>query len=185
MEFEQLETERLYLRKLTDELYEQILKNSSDEEIMRELNLDAGEVSKEKTKAIKGFSTFNKSLLIFQLLEKSTHKIIGWCGFHTWYLDHDRAEIGYTLKDEQAKRKGYMSEAISAVVKYGFEEMKLKRIEAFIEPNNIPSIKLVQGLGFQKEGHLRNHYQKNGKLEDSVIYGLLLEEYHLSEKKMR
>ena len=109
-------------------------------------------------------------------MDKSTEKIIGWCGFHTWYLDHFRAEIGYGLFDENFKNKGIMTEAMKAILEYGFKQMKLHRIEAFIGTYNIPSLKLVEKFGFTKEGILRNHYLKNNVLEDSAVFSLLQKE---------
>jgi ribosomal-protein-alanine N-acetyltransferase len=177
MAFEILETERLYLRKLTDELYEGILSNATDEDIALYLNVALKDVGKEKEKARKGFATYNKSLLIFQLIDKETHAIIGWCGFHTWYKDHCRAEIGYALTHEASRNKGIMYEAMRSILDYGFKKMNLVRIEAFIGLDNAPSLKLVQKFGFMKEGQLRNHYFINGQFEDSVVYGLLLEDF--------
>lgn len=177
--FEILETERLLLRKLTDVDYAQIFNTFSDEEIMDLLHIeDEAQLAIEKAKQQKGYATFNKSFLIFQLLEKHSKEMIGWCGYHTWYLDHSRAEVGYGLNADTHKSKGIMSEALKAILEYGFQEIKLNRVEAFIGPNNVPSLKLVEKFNFTREGQLRQHYFKNGKLEDSVVFGLLKEEYH-------
>ncbi len=178
MQFETLHTPRLQLYKLTDEDYEELLLKKSDEEVTKYLGIAPEKVSAERKKAKKGFSTFNKTLLLFHITEKGSDKVIGWCGFHTWYRDHDRAEIGYVLSDDAYKAKGIMTEALREVIKYGFEQMGLKRIEAFIGPNNTPSLKLIEKFGFQKEGYLRKHYRSNGKLEDSVLYALLVEDYN-------
>ena len=70
-----------------------------------------------------------------------------------------------------------MSEAILRIIDYGFSQMNLHRIEAFIGPANIASQKLVEKLGFQKEGVLREHYRKQGVIEDSIVYSLLKKEY--------
>lgn len=177
MEFEILETERLYLRRLTADQYEEILDRCSDLEVMDFLGVKREDLEKERKKAGKGFSMHNKSLLIFQLMDKTTGQIIGWCGFHTWYLDHARAEIGYALFDEKAKGKGLMSEAMQAIIAYGFQTMQLHRIEAFVGPNNVASLKTVQKFGFVKEGHLRSHFFTNGKYEDSLVFSLLRSEY--------
>lgn len=55
--------------------------------------------------------------------------------------------------------------------------MKLNRIEAFIGPKNQASIKLINKLNFVKEGHLREHYSENNRIEDSIVYSLLRKEY--------
>lgn len=178
MTFEILQTERLSLRKLTDEDYASIFNQLSDAEIMQLLNIETAEkLEIEKAKQQKGYATFNKRFLIFQLLDKETQQFLGWCGYHTWYVDHGRAEIGYGLIDEHTKGKGLMSEALKAVLQYGFEQMQLNRVEAFVAPENIPSLKLVQKFNFTREGQLRKHYLKDGNLEDSVVFGLLKEEW--------
>lgn len=51
-----------------------------------------------------------------------------------------------------------MTEVIQEVVRYGFVKMDFNRIEAFISPNNAPSLKLIQKMNFVKEGHFRQHY---------------------------
>ncbi|WP_333599874.1 GNAT family N-acetyltransferase [Flavobacterium sp.] len=176
--FEILTTDRLLLRKLSPEVFQYIYEKYSDAELLTFLGLtDENALAVEKEKFRKGLSTFNKSFLYFQLLDKSTNKIIGWCGYHTWYLDHNRAEIGYGLFDDNYKQKGLMSEAVKAILEYGFGSMKLHRVEAFIGTENQASLNLVAKFGFTKEGQLREHYHKNNIMEDSVVFGLLKQEY--------
>lgn len=120
-------------------------------------------------------TTFNKTFALFHILENE--KNIGWCGIHTWYTDHARAEIGHVMSNETSKGKGIMSLALKAVIDYGFNTINLHRIEAFVAPNNLPSLKLMEKYNFTKEGHLREHYFKNNKMEDSVVFSLLKSEY--------
>lgn len=177
MNFEIIDTERLLLRKLGEQEYNYIFTQLADEEIGETLGLDTGGLAKEKEKYKKGLTTHNKSILIFQLIDKASDKVIGGCGYHTWYVDHRRAEIGYALTDESYKGRGIMSEACAAVITYGFNTMNLNRIEAFIGPDNLPSIKLVEKFNFKREGELREHYNKNGIIENSVIYSKLRSEH--------
>jgi ribosomal-protein-alanine N-acetyltransferase len=81
------------------------------------------------------------------------------------------------MSAEAYKGQGFMSEAIPPIIAFGFKEMGLNRIEAFIHPENIPSIRLVERMGFQQEGCLHEHYCKEGVPCDSLIYGLLLKDY--------
>ena len=180
MIFEELITDRLILRKLTQESFDAIYSDLSQDEQLNILGLNSIEkLLEEKEKYKKGLSTHNKKFLYFQLLEQESRKIIGWCGYHIWYLDHKRAEIGYGLFENDYKGKGLMSEAIIPIVDYGFIRMELNRIEAVIEPKNKASIKLINKLNFVKEGHLREHYynDENNKMEDSIIFALLKSEY--------
>lgn len=180
--FETVETERLILRKLTPSTYRQIFETLSDAEIMKTLGLaDEEALHKEKQKQQNGLSTYNRSFVNFQILDKESEQILGACGFHTWYTEHARAEIGYALTNEDTKAKGMMSEAMKAVLHYGFEHMRLNRVEALIGPNNIPSLKLATKFGFSEEGRLRGHYYKNGNMEDSLVFGLLREEYEVNQ----
>ena len=142
MKFDTLETKKLILRKLTQEVYDHIYTKCEIDVQMRLLGLGTiSELDTERLKYTQGLSMFNKDFLIFQLLDKAGEKIIGWCGYHTWYKQHERAEIGYSISDDKFKRKGIMAEALSSVIEYGFSIMKLNRIEAFIGPNNMASIK--------------------------------------------
>jgi RimJ/RimL family protein N-acetyltransferase len=107
MRFETITTPRLELRKLTPEVYQYIYSHFTDAELMDFLGLDSNEkLATEKEKFNKNLSTHNRSFLNFQIIRDE--KIIGGCGFHTWYLDHARAEIGYGLFDDTYKGKGIM-----------------------------------------------------------------------------
>lgn len=180
MHFEILSTEHLSLRKLTPEVFDYIYAIYSDEALMHFLGLaDEKALEIEKEKHQKGLSTFNRSFLYFHIIHKKTDQIIGWCGYHTWYLDHHRAEIGYGLFDDSFKGKGIMTEAFKPILDYGFHKMNLHRVEAFIAPENVPSIKLVEKFGFQKEGVLKEHYFKDNVMEDSAVFSLLQQHYKI------
>ena len=178
MKFEEIITDRLILRKLTQESFDSIYSDMSQEEQLDILGLSSIEkLLEEKEKYKKGLSTHNKKFLYHQLIDKKTNKIIGWCGFHTWYTDHNRAEIGYGLFDDNYKSKGIMSEAIVSIINYGFIKMNLERIEAFVSPDNMPSIKLLKRMKFKEEGLLKQHYFDNGKMDDSIVFALLKSEH--------
>ena len=154
-----------------------ILRCSQDEQL-DVLGLNSFEnLLEEKEKYKNGLSTYNKKFLYHQLIDNKTRVIIGWCGFHTWYIDHNRAELGYGLFDDNYKNIGIMSEAIVPIINYGFNNMSLERIEAFVSPSNTPSIKLLKRINFKKEGLLKQHYFHNSTMEDSIVFGLLKSEY--------
>lgn len=181
MNFELLETPNLILRKITPETYDFIFQHYNDNELMVFFGISTKEeLDKERTKHKKGLSTYNRSFVNFQIFQKQTPEMIGACGFHTWYPEHYRAEIGYALNSETVKGKGIMSEALKAVIDYGFKKMDLNRIEAFIGTNNEASLRLIHKMNFTKEGHLRQHYCKNNILEDSLVFSLLRDEYNSS-----
>ena len=73
--------------------------------------------------------------------------------------------------------KGLMSEALEAVLQYGFEEMDLNRVEALTSYENEASIASLIKFGFREEGILKGHYYVDGLAEDSVMYALLKSEF--------
>lgn len=175
MNFEILETERLYLRKLTPEDFTYIFANYPKEEIMLFFSFETEEEFQTgKYKAENGYTSYNRSIVQFQLIEKNTNTVIGAAGFHNWYADHRRAEIGYHMKNEAFKNQGYMSEAVEKIIEYGFSNMNLHRMEALVGTENIPSLKLMEKFNFTQEGILKQHYFINNKFEDSIIFGRLV-----------
>ncbi|HZG86743.1 GNAT family N-acetyltransferase [Paenibacillus sp.] len=84
--------------------------------------------------------------------------------------------LGYKIDAEEAGR-GYMTEAVRALVEIGFETMKLHRIEANIMPRNAASLRVVEKLGFQPEGLARKYLKINGVWEDHIHMVLLNERF--------
>jgi len=178
MHFKELTTSRLILRKLTAEDYVYLHENLDDNELMTFLGLESeAALQKEKDKYNQGYTSYNRTLVNFQLIEKVSGKVIGDCGYHTWSKPHNRAEIGYALNNDMHKRKGYMTEAVKAVLHYGFNTMSLHRVEALTARENVASLKVLQNMGFTYEGTLRQHYNVNGEMEDSIMYSLLKHEF--------
>lgn len=169
-----LETVRLQLRLMNPDVYRRLFAEHPDETIKAFMGLPSDEaLATERERYKNGITTFNKSFSYFFLVEKVSDTVLGWCGFHTWYTNHNRAELGYQLNEETSKNKGYMSEALPLIIRYGFETMNLHRIEAMIGPGNVPSLKLVRKFGFKEEGLMRAHYLKDGVYQDSIIFSLI------------
>ena len=91
-------------------------------------------------------NTFNNKTIIAWVIEHQK-KVIGSIVLHRISLDENYAEIGYKLKPA-FQQKGFMSQAIQAVIKFGFKEMALKTIEAFTHKNNSASITLLEKHNF-------------------------------------
>ena len=97
--------------------------------------------------------------------------------FHIESNNH-RAEIGYAL-GRAHWGKGYMQEALTALLGYAFSELNLQRIEADVDPRNNASIRTLERLGFQREGYLRERWKVNGEVQDALFYGLLRREWEI------
>lgn len=174
-----IETPRLLLRRVNPEEYKELFEKYEQEDIMRFWGFTTEEQYKVEVERYKGgLTTFRTSFIYFLLIEKDSSRVLGDCCFHTWYFIHSRAELGYGLRNDADKRKGYMREALTAVLDYGFGTMNLNRVEAYISPSNLPSQKLVKSFGFQQEGIMKEHYLKDGVLDDSLVFALLKNEYN-------
>jgi RimJ/RimL family protein N-acetyltransferase len=87
-----------------------------------------------------------------------------------------RAEIGYILGREHWGM-GYAGEAQRRVIDFAFDELGLHRLEADTHPDNAASSRSLERLGFRREGLLRERWLVGGRLGDSVIWGLLADEW--------
>jgi ribosomal-protein-alanine N-acetyltransferase len=173
-----LETPRLWLKELNPAIMDEVFTTFSDEEIMQFMGLGSEEeLALEKHKVEEGLTMYRISFRHFLMIEKISGDVIGRIGYRLWHVPHSRAEIGYGISRDENKGKGYMTEAIKVVVKHGFEDMQLNRIEAFIGSRNEASIALVTRLGFMREGLMREHYCKNEVIENSLCFSLLKREY--------
>lgn len=169
-----IETSRLILREVTNVDAENMLKYLSDQEVVKPMGLEPfrtvedalGEISWYKSIAEDGTG------IRWGIALKDSGEMIGSCGFLNMNTKHHRAEIGYELSKDYWGI-GIASEALEAVVKYGFHHFQLERIEALIEPANVPSHKLVEKQGFTREGLLRHYEYTCGKFDNLYMYSVL------------
>ncbi len=82
------------------------------------------------------------------------------------------ATLGYWIAKDYAA-EGYMTEAVGAVCDYSFKGLKLHKIAAACLPENVPSRRVLQKLGFTREGMVRKHLKIAGDWRDHILYGLL------------
>jgi ribosomal-protein-alanine N-acetyltransferase len=77
-----------------------------------------------------------------------------------------------------------MTEALQAIIDYGFTKMNLHRMEALVSTGNVPSLRLMEKYNFVKEGVLRQHYYTADKYDDSVMFSKLYQEYMNEKNKL-
>jgi len=87
-------------------------------------------------------------------------------------LKNNRIELGYSLS-HQHWNKGLMTEAVRAVVSWAFQTYDFVRLYAYCDPRNIGSWHVMEKLGMQREGLLRQHLKWNDEFRDQLYYGLL------------
>lgn len=112
----------------------------------------------------------------FVMALRDSNEAIGTCLLFRLAEQSARAEIGYAL-GRSHWGKGYALEAMSALVDRAFSELLLHRLEAEIDPRNAASAKILERIGFMKEGLLRQRWRLKGETTDSAMYGLLRPEW--------
>ncbi|GIP23653.1 GNAT family N-acetyltransferase [Paenibacillus sp. J22TS3] len=180
-EIPDLETSRLRLRKLEDRDASALFQIWGNSDVVRFLNmarLESIQETREMIDLLNGLSE-SEDTLRWGIELKETGGLIGSCGFNIWQLSGaDRGEIGYDL-GKPYWGQGYMPEALSANLKFGYSVMGLNRIEALVLEENKASQRVLDKLGFKPEGLLRE-YQRNEQGEgyiDLQLHALLKREY--------
>lgn len=101
---------------------------------------------------------------------------IGTCTLFHLDRENRRAEIGFTLARPDWGQ-GFMTEALDRLAAFCFEELGLRRLEADVDPRNTASMRRLEGMGFRREGLLRERWNVGGELQDAVFFGLLAREW--------
>jgi [ribosomal protein S5]-alanine N-acetyltransferase len=104
---------------------------------------------------------------------------LGWVGVTRWNPDHRSASLGYCL-DEAASGQGYATEAARALLQWAFGALDLNRVQAEADTRNAASARVLEKLGFEREGTLREDCIVNGEVSDSWVYGLIKREWRPS-----
>jgi ribosomal-protein-alanine N-acetyltransferase len=179
-EFPIIETRRLILREVTTDDAKDMLNYLSDKDVVTPMGLEPFSTVKDVWDEIRWYKSIydNGTGIRWGITLKDSGKVIGSCGFLNRLTKHYRAEVGYELSKDYWG-KGIASEALEAVVKYGYHHFQLERIEALIEPANLPSQKLVEKQGFKREGLLRHYEYTRGKFDDLYMYSIIKEDLDL------
>ncbi len=106
----------------------------------------------------------------------SSDAFIGWCHLTRWNPDYRSASLGYCL-DDSAWGHGYATEAGRALLQWAFDTLDLNRVQAETDTRNAASARVLEKLGFVREGTLREDCIVNGEVSDSWVYGLLRREW--------
>ncbi len=178
IEFPILTTPRLTLRALSERDAPALLAITHDEEVMRYYGMEPFEALDEALEEISwGLDMFRGGQGIrWAISLRGDDAYIGDLGIYNHNEQHARAEVGYKLA-RPYWRQGLMSEALSAVVGYGFGRMALNRVEALVDPRNTASWAMLEKLGFRREGILRDYEHERSGYVDLAMYSLLQHEW--------
>jgi [ribosomal protein S5]-alanine N-acetyltransferase len=101
---------------------------------------------------------------------------IGWCSIMNWDPNYHIAMIGYCLSDS-AWGQGFATEAARAALQWAFDTLNLNRVQSGADTRNRASERVLEKLGFVREGTLRESCIVNGEVSDDSVYGLLRREW--------
>lgn len=124
-------------------------------------------------------TVYARGLMWWALEEKADGKMIGRCELDGYDPDDARADISYALH-QGYWRRGYVSEAVERVARYGFDDLRLNRLSATVFPDNIASVRILEKLGMIREGCLRQYRSTRGAPEDVYLYAVLRAEWQAS-----
>jgi ribosomal-protein-alanine N-acetyltransferase len=120
---------------------------------------------------------FVKNITIIWGIEfKEERKLIGTIDLRNTQLINNCGEIGYVISNKYWNR-GIMTEALKSVIKFGFNDLKLHRIEAHCETENIGSSRVMEKAGMKNEGVLREKIYIKNKYRSMKMFSILKSEY--------
>lgn len=169
-----LQTERLVLRPMDEADTDAVFEMCSVAEVMRYTPRPAMKARVEAEQMIGRIkANFAKGDAMQLGIERKADRVfLGHCVLFNFHETSRRAEIGYSL-DIRYWGAGYMDEALHAFIDFAFDGLDLNRLEADIDPRNVPSARSLARLGFTHEGLLRERWIVAGEVSDTGFYGLL------------
>lgn len=176
--FPEIETERLWLKKMKATDAAALFELRASKTVMQFINRPLADTTDDALALINVVSDMleKHEAITWGIFAKSHPSLIGTIGFWRIEKENYRAEIGYLLHPSW-QGLGMMTEALHAVLLFGFQQLQLHSVEAVVNPANTASIRLLEKVGFKKEAHFREKYFCKGKFLDSAVYSLLATEF--------
>lgn len=176
-EISPIRTERLLLRRLKPEDAPAYYTLRSSPEVMLYLQRPLVQSEEEALAQIKEqLQAQDEGKMVVWAIANLLDEFIGVAGYWRMQLEHQRSEVGYMLPVNY-HGQGYATEALREILAFGFNQLKLHKIEADVDPKNTASLRLLKRFGFQHEASFRENRYFNGEFHDSCWLGLLREEW--------
>jgi RimJ/RimL family protein N-acetyltransferase len=172
-------TPRLTLRELTHSDFDAVHAYASDPEVVR--YMPWGPNTREDTLAflveaqLLGGRTPRKGYEL-GVERRADARLLGAIGLHVGDSDVRIAMLGYCLARE-AWGWGYATEAAVEILRFAFEDLRLHRVWAGCDPDNRASVRVLEKLGMTLEGQLRQDTQMRGEWRDTLVFGILAQEW--------
>ncbi|GAA1792073.1 GNAT family N-acetyltransferase [Agromyces lapidis] len=169
-----LETERLRLRPFADADADVLFALNSDAEVLRYWDSPPWTDRTSVERFMVGCRRMEEEGTGARVAieRKSDQAFVGWCTFNSWNPDFKSASLGYCFT-QAAWGHGYATESARAVLAWAFDALDLNRVQSETDTRNLASARVLEKLGFEREGTLREDCIVNGDVSDSWVYGLL------------
>ncbi|WP_293798440.1 GNAT family protein [uncultured Bosea sp.] len=172
-----LSTPRLRLRQFRTDDVDAMHACFADPDAMRFWNTPVHTRLIETERSVRNFIDCTPSYYRFwAVADAETDRCLGLVNYHDGHIRSRRASIGYII-DPEHHRQGIAMEAVTAMLDFCFGELGLHRLQAFIHPENQASLRLIEKLGFRREGLLRDHLRVGEDWRDDALYALLTAEW--------
>jgi RimJ/RimL family protein N-acetyltransferase len=173
-----LRAERVRLRAIDRDDVDALFEIFSDPDVMRYWSSPPMVHRSEAAHLLSRIEEHFRKRDLFQwgIVRTDDDRVIGTCTLAHLNVSNRRAELGFALARPHW-RKGLMREALGALLDFGFGELNLHRLEADVDPRNEASIRILERVGFRREGFLRERWLTNGETQDTVLLGLLQKEW--------
>lgn len=182
-----IETERLDIRELRGaEDFDAVHDYAQDARLCEFLNW--GPNTEEDTRAFLDAAKGHQGEIPRQCYElavvrKDDNKLVGHASLGITHFDHKEGEL-HCIVSRKYWGKGYASEAIHALLAFGFDVLTLHRLFATVDPENPGAAAMLESNGMQREAHIREHRWIRGQWRDSLMYSLLDYEWEdIKEKR--
>ncbi|MCT7984679.1 GNAT family N-acetyltransferase [Laspinema sp. A4] len=173
-----LESDRLILRKMSLEDAPDLFEYASDPEVAKYTTWHPHQSLEDShiflNSILKKYQ--NHECFDWGIVHKADIKLIGTCGLVNWVLPHYHAEIGYALS-QRYWGQGYMTEAVQALLAFGFQKTDLNRIQGRCKLANRPSARVMEKVGMKFEGILRQQMFIKGSFHDMNLYALVRKDW--------
>lgn len=178
-EFPQLETQNLILTAAIGADASALFQVFADEAVIKYHDLEPPTQLEQIQGLISRWTErfSNNQGICWGIAKKTDNILIGSCRYR--YRSPFLVELGYELAKAHW-RQGIMTEALKAVIQFGFETEELNRIEAMVMMDNIASVEMLKKLGFLEEGILREYGYWKGQFHALRLLSLLKREYRQS-----
>ncbi|MGF7050707.1 ribosomal-protein-alanine N-acetyltransferase [Paenibacillus sp. DS2015] len=172
------ETNRLVIRKLEIQDAEDYFYVLSDLETIKHTRWELFQSIEDSTLYLKNLEQKYQLRQAFHwgIVDKDSNKIIGRIAFVNVDVDNDKTEIGYVVSREYWN-KGIVFEAARELIKFGFEELGLNRIEARCNEDNVGSERIMQKIGMEFEGLLREQLKMKGEYKTQKFYSIIRSDF--------